>query len=659
MRVTATRGGVTSSSGAFTVTLAPSISATPASFTFSLPQGGTTIGTLTLGNTGGGSLVWSIATGAFVLGEIFQGPEFAGNGEIVEDKNAPRPPDPAATYTTPRESSDPPPSAAPPPLITVLANLNANKGLVRAAIPNRFAFTDGVTGNNISDGGNDMYDGGNFLGASITPASYLNYSDNLIAASTLLGTGGQYFTRKFDGLFVLAADVNALTYFEIVGNLGADGGGSTDTAVLSVVRDGTTWRGFVKRVCNAGDPSVNHILIVPANGTVTHEASTDTNNDYHRVTNLTGVTRIYHLLYAGTAGAYIDNTAALAIMTAFLDALAAPDWLTPNPVTGTIAGGASQNITLTFATGTLAPGNYPRTLLVISNDPVRPQVSVPVMLTVQNVPNLTVTPATGLTSAGLRGGPFTPASQTYVLSNPGNAPLVWTAAKTATWLDLSATGSSLASGASVNVVASLNAAANALAAGAFTGTITFTNTTNGIGNTTRPLALTVSAFGVLSVTPAANPDASGPFGGPFTPSGQSYTLTNPGDAVLNWTAAKSAAWLNLSATSGTLAPGASTTVTATIVAPALDPGSYSDTVTFTNTTNIAAATQRAPSRSSSRCPRQSPLPNRLRPGAPATPSRGTQCPEPVHMRCKPRPTPLSPRPSAAAGSRAPATPSPG
>jgi hypothetical protein len=40
----------------------------------------------------------------------------------------------------------------------------------------------------------------------------------------------------------LLLDVAGLTYFEVTGGLGADGSGSTDSAVLSVVRDGITYR---------------------------------------------------------------------------------------------------------------------------------------------------------------------------------------------------------------------------------------------------------------------------------------------------------------------------------------------------------------------------------------------------------------------------------
>jgi hypothetical protein len=75
-------------------------------------------------------------------------------------------------------------------------------------------------------------------------------------------------------------------------------------------------------------------------------------------------------------------------------------------------------------------------------------------------------------------------------------------------------------------------------------------------------------------------------GGPFNPSSITYTLTNTGGSSLDWTAGKSQNWLSLSVTNGTLAAGASTTVTVSINenANSLAAGSYSDTVSFVNRT---------------------------------------------------------------------------
>jgi hypothetical protein len=145
------------------------------------------------------------------------------------------------------------------------------------------------------------------------------------------------------------------------------------------------------------------------------------------------------------------------------------------------------------------------------------------------------------------------------------------------------------------VTASIGATANSLAAGGYSDTVTFTNTTNGTGNTTRSVALTVNAAaGALSVS-AGSLTSSGTVGGPFTPSSASYTLTNTGGTSIAWTAAKTQTWVTLSSAGGTLAAGATATVTASIGATAnsLAAGGYSDTVTITNTTNGTGNTTRS------------------------------------------------------------------
>jgi hypothetical protein len=207
-----------------------------------------------------------------------------------------------------------------------------------------------------------------------------------------------------------------------------------------------------------------------------------------------------------------------------------------------------------------------------------------------------VFPAVGLVSSGTVGGPFSPASKDYTLTNTGGQAINWTAAKTQAWVSLSSASGTLAAGASTTVTVSINSSANSLAAGSYSDTVSFTNTTNGSGNTTRAVSLTVNAPpGALSVTPSTNLVSSGTVGGPFSPASKDYTLTNTGGQPLNWTAAKTQAWIDLSSAGGALGAGASTTVTVSINSDAntLLEGSYSDTVTFTNTTNGTGNATRA------------------------------------------------------------------
>ena len=207
---------------------------------------------------------------------------------------------------------------------------------------------------------------------------------------------------------------------------------------------------------------------------------------------------------------------------------------------------------------------------------------------------LAVSPATAFDASGQIGGPFNPNNQTYTLSNTGGVAMVWSASKTVNWLDLSATSGTLAPAASTNIIASINANANALPASVYSDTIAFA-TSNGSGNATRPVSLTVNnPSAQLVVSPASAFNAGGPPGGPFSPISQTYGVSNSGGASMSWTANSTANWLTLSATGGTLPPGASTNVLAVINtnASSLAIGNYSDTIGFTNTTNGAGNTTR-------------------------------------------------------------------
>ncbi len=146
----------------------------------------------------------------------------------------------------------------------------------------------------------------------------------------------------------------------------------------------------------------------------------------------------------------------------------------------------------------------------------------------------------------------------------------------------------------MTLTVSINSNANSLPAGSYSDTMTFTNTTNGQGNTTRTVTLDIFNPGTLEVTPTTGLSSSGPIGGPFSPSSQPYALQNTGGVSLNWTVSNSAVWVSLSKTSGTLSRGASDTVTVSINSNAnsLPAGNYSDTVYFTNMTNGVGNTTR-------------------------------------------------------------------
>jgi PKD repeat protein len=79
--------------------------------------------------------------------------------------------------------------------------------------------------------------------------------------------------------------------------------------------------------------------------------------------------------------------------------------------------------------------------------------------------------------------------------------------------------------------------------------------------------------------------ATGTPGGPFTPSSQACVLTNFDTIPLFWTVTNQTSWLKVSSPVGNLGAGWGTNITASITAAAnsLTAGTYTDTITFSNT----------------------------------------------------------------------------
>ena len=272
-------------------------------------------------------------------------------------------------------------------------------------------------------------------------------------------------------------------------------------------------------------------------------------------------------------------------------------WLTLSAAGGTLNAGESFTVKVSVNDNAknLVRDNYQDTV-TFKNDTngvgtTARLVGLKVGMTVKDT--LSVLEPDGLLSWGMTGGPFSPTSNDFIIRNMGNIPLIWKAAKTQAWLTLSSEGGTLAPGASTTVSATINQTATGLSADIYNDIITFTNTTNALGNTTRAVSLTIYAPttpGSLVILPDRNITLSGCIGGPYAPlnGNGSYTLRNIGNTAIDWTAVKTEKWLTLSPASGTLAPGASSTVTATInqTEVPVEAKTYTDpTVIFTNQTN--------------------------------------------------------------------------
>jgi len=88
----------------------------------------------------------------------------------------------------------------------------------------------------------------------------------------------------------------------------------------------------------------------------------------------------------------------------------------------------------------------------------------------------------------------------------------------------------------------------------------------------------------LIIAPESGFNASGPAGGPFNPAVQNFSLTNVGASALTWSLINTSAWLNASASSGTLAAGATNGIVISLTAAAnsLALGTYAAVVVLSN-----------------------------------------------------------------------------
>lgn len=146
---------------------------------------------------------------------------------------------------------------------------------------------------------------------------------------------------------------------------------------------------------------------------------------------------------------------------------------------------------------------------------IRVDLALNQLLGSSSSPALTVS-AGSLVSSGNVGGPFSPSSTTFTVTNSGTGTLSWTAGSSNTTVaSVSPASGSLGAGGSASVTVAIASGANGLTAGSYSSTISFNNTNNSVGNTTRSVSLTVNG-------PSANNDN---FANAITLSGLSGSTT--------------------------------------------------------------------------------------------------------------------------------------
>lgn len=132
---------------------------------------------------------------------------------------------------------------------------------------------------------------------------------------------------------------------------------------------------------------------------------------------------------------------------------------------------------------------------------------------------LGVSPAEPWQVTGPVGGPFMPAQTDFTLTNAGPSELSWSVTSAGGWLDAEPVSGQLPPGASQTVRLGLDTATVAAwPAGEYRDSVSFINTTTGLGNTTREVVLTITPPAPVTLTVAVNE----PQWGRVSPSGGQY-----------------------------------------------------------------------------------------------------------------------------------------
>lgn len=164
-----------------------------------------------------------------------------------------------------------------------------------------------------------MYDNGNFISTSLCTNS-LPYSSDLAVvsagdyargdAANCFGAGGSYRMDISTSSMILISQNfhTSPLHFQIVGNLGADGGGTLSSREY----ESGSFKGFGKSICQAGnDPSVNHLIVIDniLSPSSTHSFSSNTDSDSDSVLDIQPGSLIFYMLYSASqpSSCYLES----------------------------------------------------------------------------------------------------------------------------------------------------------------------------------------------------------------------------------------------------------------------------------------------------------------------------------------------------------------
>ena len=258
------------------------------------------------------------------------------------------------------------------------------------------------------------------------------------------------------------------------------------------------------------------------------------------------------------------------------------NWLSVTPPSGSVAANTQSSVIVNVATTGLKAQVYQGTLTFTMGSQ---QTFLLVTLTLTTPPSAAITvQSNALTFQTTYGND--PDAQMLAVTNTGNAILNWHATESgdgATFLPLLTTNGNLAPQASV--LLEISPTVSTYKPQTLQTTLTIADSDAGTTVVSQKVQITVVIQGQAAITASPSDITMTP--GATNPTTQSVTLTNSGNAPLDWSAILAISapvggkWLSVDTTSGVLAPGASATLTISCDSAGLSKStSYTGTIQF-------------------------------------------------------------------------------
>jgi YVTN family beta-propeller protein len=241
-------------------------------------------------------------------------------------------------------------------------------------------------------------------------------------------------------------------------------------------------------------------------------------------------------------------------------------WLSTEPVSGSVPTDSSVSVQVTFDAAGLQPDIYTATLLINSNDPLLPLLSIPVTMTViEPQAGLTITP----TEVAQSGSPGETVPYTFTLTNLGDIADSFTLEVSSTWtttLSAEATGE-LGPGETFAFLANVTIPPEAIDGAQDIALITATSAND--PEVSASALATTSAVVEPQAGVVITPAETSLSGSPGETLAYSFTLSNLGNITDSFTLEVSSTWtttLSITAT-GELRPGETFVFTAWVTIP--------------------------------------------------------------------------------------------